>query len=92
MLPVERGNVLRGGEARESQDAAVGARERLPVGQVGTYTMAATGGHLEVLQWALDNKCPSESRDIACAVAAEGGHLEVLKWLRKNCWSWDCNT
>jgi hypothetical protein len=54
--------------------------------------MAATGGHLEVLQWALDNKCPSESRDIACAVAAEGGHLEVLKWLRKNCWSWDCNT
>ncbi len=41
MLPVERGNVLRGGEARESQDAAVGARERLPVGQVDVHD----GGH-----------------------------------------------
>ena len=45
-------------------------------------------GHLEVLQWAHANGCPTIKLDSMCMNAAIGGHLEVLKWARANGWSW----
>ena len=48
-----------------------------------TCTVAALGGHLNVLQWLRkqDPPCPWNGR--TCSRAAENGHLKVLKWLRK---------
>ena len=43
---------------------------------------AASGGHLEVLQWARQNGCPWDGR--TCRSAADGGHREVLQWARAN--------
>ena len=58
-----------------------------------TCSLAAHGGHLEVLQWARYALCgignPGYTRPLSCnwnegtcSAAAEGGHLEVLQWLR----------
>ena len=47
-------HVRGGGGGRASRDAAVGARERLPVGREARARRRAKVGHLEVLQWALD--------------------------------------
>ena len=45
-------------------------------------SLAARGGHLEVLQWLHNTGCPWNERMASpCYFAAEGGHLEVLKWL-----------
>jgi cellulase/cellobiase CelA1 len=51
-------------------------------------TLAARGGHLQVLQWTHEHGYPwcenlegAEIND--CVVATGGGHLEVLKWLRE---------
>jgi len=51
-------------------------------------TLAARGGHLQVLQWTHEHGYPwSENLEGAemndCVVATGGGHLEVLKWLRE---------
>ena len=73
-------------ERRPPGGAAVGARERLPVGRAD-LRRSRGGGHLEVLQWARANGC-SVGRD-TCAGAANGGHLEVLQWARANGAPWD---
>ena len=46
-----------------------------------TCQFAATGGHLAVLQWSLDQDCPYIPARM-CGYAAEGGHMEVLQWAR----------
>ena len=51
---------------------------------MGPCAAAASGGHLEVLQWARGHGCPWDI--LTCTYAAEGGHFEVLKWAReRNC-------
>ena len=58
---------------------------------IRTSCAAATGGHLEVLQWLRGNgRCPWNIR--MCSAAAQGGHLEVLQWLRANGCPWDATT
>jgi hypothetical protein len=52
--------------------------------------MAASGGHLDVLQWARANGCPWSKE--TCTYAAEAGQFEVLKWLRSNGCPWDNQT
>ena len=78
-LAVGPGHVLGGGVGRAPRGAAVGARERLPVGQ--DTCSGGEGGHLEVLQWARANGCPWGKRT---CWSGGGGHLEVLKWARAN--------
>nr|WIL02941.1 ankyrin repeat protein [Cedratvirus borely] len=51
---------------------------------------AASGGYLEILQWARANNCYWD--EWTCSVAAAGGHLEVLKWVRANGCPWDEST
>ena len=50
---------------------AVGARERVPVGR-GDVEAAAGGGHLKVLRWARQKRCPWDARRDAEGVAARG--------------------
>ena len=58
---------------------------------IRTSCAAATGGHLEVLQWLRGNgRCPWNIR--MCSAAAQGGHLEVLQWLHANGCPWDTET
>ncbi len=45
-----------------------------------TSGCAAEGGHLDVLQWAVDNGCPLDC-DV-CTRAAKGGHIKILEWLK----------
>jgi hypothetical protein len=45
----------------------------------GVCEVAAAGGYLEVLKWALDNGAECCLGKV-CYHAADGGHLEVLKW------------
>ena len=52
-----------------------------------TFSAAAGGGHMHILQWLLDEVCKMSTH--ACAAAAEEGHLEVLKWLRENGCEWN---
>ena len=91
---VGRTHVFFGGAWWTPRGAAVGARERLPVGQVDvhcrTCSAAALGGHLEVLQWAHANGCPWNEE--TCSWAAWGGHFEVLQWARANGAPWDADT
>jgi len=47
-----------------------------------TCTLAARGGHLEMLQWARAQDPPCEWKWCARAGAAEMGHLEVVEWLQ----------
>lgn len=51
-----------------------------------TGEAAASGGHLEVLEWLDDNNCERDQR--ACNAAASMGYLEVLKWLIAKEWPW----
>ena len=52
-----------------------------------TFSAAARGGHMHIIQWLLDMGCTMSPS--ACAAAAEAGNLELLKWLRKNGCKWD---
>ena len=52
----------------------MGTRERLPV-ERATCAAAAKGGHLEVLQWARENRCPWNAG--TCSGAAGAGHLDA---------------
>ncbi len=53
-----------------------------------TYSSAAEGGHLEVLQWACKNSHRRPGR-ATCTSAAKAGRLEILKWARENDCPWD---
>ena len=48
---------------------------------------AARGGHLEVLQWAVEHGCPWHKE--ATYEAAGGGHLEELQWAVEHECPWD---
>jgi hypothetical protein len=51
---------------------------------------AAGGGHLEIIEWAIENGWPlTES---ACKYAAGGGQLDTLKWLCDRGCPWDSGT
>ena len=45
---------------------------------LGTFVSAAVGGSTDILQFLLDNKCPSSKW--ICLMAIENGHLDALKW------------
>lgn len=63
----------------------------LDVGRPNKDTMhaAATGGHLDVLEW-LHSVVGLPLRSEAARNAAENGHLEVVQWIRDNgCPGWE---
>ena len=91
-LPVGLADVFIRRSVRAPARAAVGAGAPLPVGLVDAG-MAAEGGHLEVLQWAVEHNCPWDSD--TCSFAAGAGRLEVLQWVRQHdatgeAWDEDC--
>jgi hypothetical protein len=45
-------------------------------------SIAASGGHLAVLEWARADGCPWDTH--TCSKAAAKGHLHVLQWARAN--------
>ncbi|CAM9981644.1 unnamed protein product [Laminaria digitata] len=50
--------------------------------------LAAAGGHVETLEWALEQGCPCGLYTCAFA-AAERGDLGLLRWARRNGHAWD---
>lgn len=50
------------------------------------YVRAAQFGHLDILNYAYTNNCPTESNEIGLAYmhAAQNGFLDILKWLIAN--------
>lgn len=49
------------------------------------YSAAARNGHLHVIQWLHQNKCPNERNGKKMILAAaSAGHLHILKWAHKN--------
>ena len=48
--------------------------------------IAASGGHLAVLQWARANGCVWDK--LTCSLATQYGHLELLQWARANACPW----
>ena len=50
-------------------------------------SLAARGGHLEVLKWLHNTGCPCDT--YTCRAAASGGYLEVLNWLHNQGCPWD---
>jgi len=55
-----------------------------------TISSAAYNGHLHIVKYCMEQKCPL---GIACAHAAKSGHLDILKYLHENGapWnSWTC--
>ena len=58
---------------------------------VGTITVAAYQGNLEMVKYCVANECPINER--ACARAASGGHLECLKYLHEEAKApWESHT
>jgi hypothetical protein len=53
----------------------------------GVCEKAAEGGHLQVLQWAVEQGCDMDQQ--VCSAAALYGHLELLKWARQHGAPWD---
>jgi hypothetical protein len=53
-------------------------------------SLAARGGHLEVLKWLHSTGCPFDTT--TCCAAATGGHLKVLKWPHDTGCPWDSLT
>ena len=51
---------------------------------------AAGGGHLEIIEWAIENGWPLTKS--ACKYAAGCGQLDTLKWLRTRGCPWDSDT
>lgn len=49
--------------------------------------IAAENGHIDILKWLKENKCPWT--DQVCAYAAANNHLVVLKWLAENNCPWN---
>jgi len=55
-----------------------------------TINAAAGYGHLHIVKYCMEHKCPRD--ELACANAAKYGHLDVLKYLRENGAPWDSLT
>ena len=56
-----------------------------------TISSAAHNGHLHIVKYCMEQKCPRSKN--ACACAAKSGHLDILKYLHENGapWnSWTC--
>ena len=56
-----------------------------------TIGSAAHNGHLHIVKYCMEQKCPRSKN--ACACAAKSGHLDILKYLHENGapWnSWTC--
>ena len=56
-----------------------------------TINIAAANGHLHIVTYCMEQKCPRGS--LTCAYAAAYGHLDILKYLHENGapWnSWTC--
>lgn len=48
-------------------------------------------GHLDVLKWLCENKCPCDVWTYTCA--AVNGHLDIMKWAKQNAkYEWDDST
>jgi len=57
-----------------------------------TINAAAGYGHLHIVKYCMEHKCPIH--ELACAFAAQYGHLDILKYLHENGapWnSWTCS-
>jgi len=52
-----------------------------------TINEAAEHGHLHIVKYCMEHKCPI--KNLACALAAESGQLDVLKYLHENGAPWD---
>ena len=52
-----------------------------------TIIAAAHNGHLHIVKYCTEQKCPRTK--LACASAAESGHLDILKYLHENGAPWD---
>ena len=52
-----------------------------------TFNAAATSGHLHIVTYCMEQKCPCSRT--ACANAAGSGHLDILKYLHENGAPWD---
>ena len=52
-----------------------------------TFNAAATSGHLHIVTYCMEQKCPRS--ELACASAAGSGHLDILKYLHENGAPWD---
>ncbi len=77
-LSVEWADMCQGCWRRPFGCVAMGKKPRLSLGWM-TCLGAASGGHLEVLQWARNQVCPWNCR---IADAATEGHFELLQWAR----------
>jgi len=49
---------------------------------VWTINIAAENGHLHIVTYCMEQKCPRDK--FACAYAAQSGHLDILKYLHEN--------
>ena len=54
---------------------------------VWTISSAAKHGHLHIVTYCTEQKCPRGS--LTCALAAKFGHLDILKYLHENGAPWD---
>jgi hypothetical protein len=52
-----------------------------------TINAAAKLGHLHIVTYCMEQKCPRTK--LACACAAKSGHLDILKYLHENGAPWD---
>jgi len=55
-----------------------------------TIENAASCGHLHIVKYCVEQKCPSCR--FACAFAARSGHLDILKYLHETGAPWDSRT
>ena len=55
-----------------------------------TISSAAHNGHLHIVTYCMEQKCPRNK--LACACAAKSGHLDILKYLHENGAPWDSRT
>ena len=55
-----------------------------------TINEAAQYGHLHIVTYCMEQKCPRGS--LTCAYAAAYGHLDILKYLHENGAPWDFRT
>ena len=55
-----------------------------------TINAAAKLGHLHIVTYCMEQKCPRN--ELACACAAQSGHLDILKYLHENGVPWDYKT